>query len=337
MNKQWLARALTAVALLGAAVSGVLAAGSGKPLPREIVIPGERVFPESLTSTREGSVLIGSIGARTIFRAGPGAMRAEVFIKPGTDGLQSIFGVLADDRSGTLWACSNTNPFEPPASTPAAPAAPAALYAFALTSGAPKGHFPFPTAGALCNDIAVAGDGTVYATDTANMQVVRLRPGEKSLAVWAGQGAFGPKGGVLDGIAVLDHRVIVGTLATSKLFSVPIEGDGRSGRVTESALDRPLERPDGIRRFGAGELLVVEGGGEGRLSRVTLRGDTGRALTLKSGYPDGAVAVTVVGRTAYVLEGQLATLMGGRVQKALASLRPKPFRATAVEVGSPQP
>ena len=41
-----------------------------------------------------------------VFRAPKGAATAEVWIKPGTNGLQRILGVLADPKSGTLWVCS---------------------------------------------------------------------------------------------------------------------------------------------------------------------------------------------------------------------------------------
>ena len=54
----------------------------------------------------------------------------------------------------------------------------------------------------------------------------------------------------------------------------------------------------------------------------------------EEGYPDGPVAVTVVGTTAYVLEGQLAAFMRG--PNAPATPPPtKPFKATAVQVGKP--
>jgi sugar lactone lactonase YvrE len=319
---------LTAAVLGGCGVLG--GAACAAELPSEIVIPGERVFPESLTSSADGSVFIGSIQAKTIFRAKPGAATAEAWVNPGTDDLQSIFGVLADDRSHTLWACSSTPAFGPPGG---APPPPAALYAFDLKTGAPKGHYVFPTAGGLCNDIAVAADGTAYATDTMNMEVVRLKKGAKALEVWAGNGAFGPKGGVLDGISVLGKRVLVNALVTSKLFSVPINGDGSAGTVVEVKLDRPIERPDGMRAFGKEGLLVVEGGHGGRLSRITLNGDSGVATTIKEGYPDGPVAVTVVGTTAYVLEGQLALMM--RRGPATTDSPAKPFHATAVPVGKP--
>jgi hypothetical protein len=54
---------------------------------------------------------------------------------------------------------------------------------------------------------------------------------------------------------------------------------------------------------------------------------------LKEGFPDGPVAVTVVGTTGYVLEAQFASMrppQGGGAPPA-----PKPFKATGVEVGKP--
>ena len=227
------------------------------PRLREIVIPGEKIFPESITSAKDGSVIIGSIGARTIWRAQKDSGNAEAWIQPGTDGMQGVFGVFADDKAGTLYACSGT--FGPPGGPPPPPSA---LHTFDLETGAPKGHYPMPTPGAFCNDIAVDSDGNAYASDTSNMQVARLKKGAKALEVWAGaDGAFGPKGGVLDGIAVLGNRVLVNALLTSKLFSVPIEKGGKAGGVTEVKLDRAIERPDGMRSFGKDSLLVVEGGG----------------------------------------------------------------------------
>jgi sugar lactone lactonase YvrE len=308
---------------------GATAAAHAASPPAEILIPGERVFPESLTSTVDGAVIIGSIGARTIFRAPPGSGQAEVFVKPDTDGMKGIFGVLADNKSNTLYACSGI--FGPP--QPGQSPAVAALYTFDLKTGAPKGHYPMPSDGGSCNDIAVGADGTAYATDSRNMEVVRLKKGAKALDVWTGSGGeLGAKGGVLDGIAVLGDRVIVNVLLTGKLFSAPIGKDGTAGTVTEIKLDNPLTRPDGMRSFGKSSLLVAEAGsGNGRLTRVDLNGDSGKVTTLKEGFPGGPVSVTVVGTTAYVLEGQLGLMMGRGDPNAKAT----PFHAVAVPVGKP--
>jgi len=313
---------VTSLSLLVAVVTATTAQAAS--LPAEITIPGERIFPESLTSTADGSVIIGSVGARTIFRAKPGSATAEAWIQPGTDGMNGIFGVLADNKSKTLWACSNL--LGPPG---AAPPTPSALYAFDLKTGAPKGHYQLPTPGGMCNDIAVGPDGAAYATDTANMEVVRLAKGGKQLEVWAGSGAFGPKGGVLDGIAFVGKNLIVSTLVTSKVFSIPVVSGGKAGAITELTLDRPLERPDALRAFGKNSVLLTETGAGGRLARITFGKDTNKVTTLKEGFPDGPVSVAVVGKTAYVLEGQLSAM------RAPGSPPTKPFRATAVEVGKP--
>lgn len=317
---------------LALAVAAVVSTSAQAEAPAEIIAPGERLFTESLTSTADGSVIIGSVGGRTIFRARPGESRAEAWIQPGTDGLAGVFGVLADGQSGTLWACSGTFGAPPGAG---APPPPSALHAFDLKTGAPKGKWTVPTAGGFCNDVAVGADGTAYITDTSNMEVASLKPGAQALEVWAGSdGSFGPKGGILDGIAVVQDKVVVNALRTGKLFSVPIGKDGKAGAVAEVKLDRPLEAPDGQRSWGPDSILVVEGGSGGKLSKVTLSGanlDTGKVTTIKEGFPDGPVAVTVVGETAYVLEGQLGLMRAPPNPDA----KPKPFRAVAVAVGKP--
>lgn len=133
----------------------------------------------------------------------------------------------------------------------------------------------------------------------------------------------------MDGIAVLGQRVIVNLLATSNLFSIPIEAGGKAGPIARIVLDRPIDRPDGMRSYGKDSLLVVESGGVGKLSRVSLRGNKGSVVTLHEGYPDTPVAVTVVGNTAYVLESQFPAM---RADPAIAT---QPFKATAVSLAQP--
>ena len=111
---------------------------------------------------------------------------------------------------------------------------------------------------------------------------------------------------------------------------VLIDSDGKAATISEVMLNRTIERPDGMRRFGKNSLLLVESGGSGKLSRLAINGDTGDLTTLKEGFPDGPVSVAVVGTTGYVLEGQLKTLFGAVGSQVL----PRPFHATAVSVGA---
>ncbi len=83
----------------------------------------------------------GSTAKGTIYRAAPGAAQAEPWILASTAGLTNVLGVLADDKSNTLWVCQNT--------TGGRGGAPVvgqtALRSFDLKTGAAKGTYPFPT------------------------------------------------------------------------------------------------------------------------------------------------------------------------------------------------
>src|SRR4029077_11160325 len=72
-----------------------------------IPVPGKKAFPESITSTSDGSLFVGRLGDGGIVRVNPRKAESTVFIQPGASGSRSILGVFADEASSTLWACSN--------------------------------------------------------------------------------------------------------------------------------------------------------------------------------------------------------------------------------------
>src|SRR6266403_3295473 len=158
--------------------------------PLSIGLPGARAFPESITSTSDGTLFVGRLGEGGIVRADlrPGAVT--VFVAPGASGSRSITGVFADDASGILWACSND------LSALGGPSGGrdhgSALKGFDLPTGAARRNVPLPGPNAFCNDIAVDATGAVYVTDSAGPNVLRLPAGASTFEVFASNPQFLP-------------------------------------------------------------------------------------------------------------------------------------------------
>lgn len=260
----------------------------------EITFNGDRIFPESLTSTKDGTLFIGSLGQDSVYRATPASSKADVWIQPKSSGLSTVLGVLADEASDTLWVCASA--------TGGRNGAPVvgetALKAFNLKTAAFKASYAFPSNG-LCNDIAVARDGTVYATDTTQGRVLRLKKGAKAFDVWASDPMLLA---TADGIVLLaDGHVYLNSVGQGTLMRIPVNRDGSAGTITKLEPSRPLQGPDGMRAVGRNTVLLVEGG---RLDEVTFNGDKADVKVLKEGLP-GITAVTLSEGTAYVSEARL--------------------------------
>ena len=311
-------RQIVSAAAMLAAVCSCAIQAADRP---EITFSDGRIFPESLTSTRNGAIFFGSLGKDSVYRAAPNASVAEVWIKPGTAGLTTVLGVLADERAGTLWVCASA--------TGGRGGAPVvgetALKAFNLSNAALKASYPFPGNG-LCNDIAVAPDGTVYATDTIGARVLRLKKGGTALDPWAAD----PLLGTADGIALLaDGAVYVNSVGSGTLMRILVKPDGTAGAITKLETSRPLQTPDGMRSVGKKTMLLVEGAG--RLDEVTIDGDKAEIKVLKEGLT-GPTAVTLAGGMAYVAEARL----NYRNDPKLRDQDPGPFRAVGVPYRAPK-
>ena len=272
----------------------------------EIALPGEHAFPESITSSTDGTLYVSSPGAGGVLRIEPG-QKPEMWIQPGAYGTRSTFGVLADETSSTLWVCSND------ASALGAPGPSTVkgsfLKGFDLKTGAGKISARLPGDRALCNDMAIAPDGSVLVTDSLAPEILRLQPGAKALEVFVQSPMFQPpkQGAGLDGIVFGgDGNLYVDLFSDAKLFRVDMKV-GLPGKVTELKASRAMTLTDALRGSSAKSFLMIEGGG--RLDRVTIDGDSARIDTLKEGMA-GPTGVTTVGATAYVSEGQLSRLFG---------------------------
>jgi sugar lactone lactonase YvrE len=279
----------------------------------------DKTFPESVTSTGDGTIYAGSFKNGGVLRAKPGG-KAEQFIKPGAGGSRSTFGVLADARSGTLYVCSNdlsARNVPGPGDTKGA-----WLKTFDLATGEPKGSFALHNPTSFCNDIAVGRDCTAYVSDSAAPYIYSLKPGGTALETWASDPQLAPaKGGVgLDGIAVgADGNVYVTTFIPAKLFKVTARG-GKAGEVTELKPSRPLDHADAMRAFGD-RLLLIEG--NGKLDEVTVKGYAAEIETIKDGLTE-PVSVTQVGDTGWIAEGKLSYIIGPNKEKDPGPFEIKP-------------
>ncbi len=302
-------KSIALAALLGAACLGPAAIAAPSA---SIAIDDTGVFPESMTSTASGDLIIGSSAKGTIYRAKAGEAKAGVWIDGKTSGISALLGVYADDKSRTLYACS--------AALGAAPDkadALSALRTFDLATGAAKAAYPMPGGGkALCNDIAITKDGTVYVSETLGGQVLVLKKGASALATWVKD----PRLGFVDGIAIGgDGAVYVNTVTTGHMYRIPIGAGGAAGDIVELQPSVKLGGPDGLRSIGGLRFLQAENQ-VGRISLVSVTGTTATVTALKEGEP-GVTAVALVKGQVWGLNAKMAY----RRDPALKDKDPNPF------------
>lgn len=282
-----------------------------------ITLPGDRVFPENLSSDQAGNIYVGNLGMGGVYRIKANSTVAEGWIEPGAYGSSGVLGVLADERSNTLWVCSNNLTglgVTIPGDTVST------LKGFDLKTGQGKISVPLPTTPSLCNDIAIGPDGSAFVSNSSSPEVLRLAPGARSFEIWftdpalqlpAGQYGF-------DGLAFgEDGNLYINRYDPADLYRIEVQG-GEAGRVTKLSPSRPLAGTDAIRLLGGNSFLMVEG--IGKLDRMTVKGDSAIVETLKAGF-DIPTSATLVGNTIWVSESQFEYLDGPKKTQ-----QPPPFR-----------
>ncbi len=251
--------------------------------PAPITIRSKNLFPESITSTADGAIIIGSFGTSTIWRIPPGENNAAQWIdSSNTKG--PLLGVLADEKSGRLLICQ------------------AGVKTFDLKTGAVREVLAIPTANPFCNDLAVREDGTIYVTDTTGAKVFMFPKGVTT----AVEVASDPLLAGADGLAFLSDpdKLYVNSVTTGKLLRLDLAKDGKVTKITDLKLSRPLQSPDGMRPIDGKRLLIAEG--IGRTALGVPNGDSVEITTLKEGGMEGGTpAVTVTQGMGWTVEGKL--------------------------------
>lgn len=290
------------------------AAAAAQPAgPGPIAIADAGVFPESLAAARDGTVYVGNLSKGAIYRAAPRSAVASPWIDAAAGGMNRVMGLLVDEHHKLLWACTYA-----PVATGAPPVS--SIQTFDLATGKPRQRFAFPGKG--CNDMAIARDETVYATDFNGGAILRLRKGETAFAPWAAEPGFAS----VDGIAFLGDGTLIANTYTSPgtLLRIPIGPDGAAGKAVPITTSRPLVRPDGMRSIGGPRLLMIEG--EGRLDEVTIAGDTAQIRPIREGIANGPTAVALAGPDAVVSIGNFAAMRQPGSGDVRASLLRVPYR-----------
>src|SRR5262245_6357236 len=232
--------------------------------PAVISIPSKNLFPESITSTKDGTIIIGSWGTNSIWRIPVGTNSAVKWIDA-SNAAGPLLGVLADEKSGRLLVCK------------------AGVKTFDLKTGAAREALTLPTANPFCNDLAVRNDGSIYVTDTNGAKVFMFAKG-KTEAV---QVASDPLLAGADGLAFLSDpgKLYVNSVTTNKLLRLDLAKDGTVTKIMELKLSRPLQGPDGMRPIDGKRLIIAEG--VGRTAIAVPNGDTIEVTIIKEGGMEG--------------------------------------------------
>jgi sugar lactone lactonase YvrE len=220
-----------------------------------------RLIPEGIAWDERGQrFLIGSIAQRKIVQLRPGG-KPRSFSRP-NDGLDAVIGLAVDAPRGWLYAVT-TNGFEVADEKQRRNA----VVRYDLKQRRLVARLPVPEAVQL-NDVTVARDGGVYASDSGGGSVFHLAPGAKAFTHVGEAGSLRGANGLT---VAPDGRLYV-TLSTG------------IARVDAGQAER-LPQPDDVVTGGIdglywheGDLLGVQNGcNPGRVIRVRLA-DAGRRI-----------------------------------------------------------
>ncbi|SRR5579875_129761 len=271
---------------------------------RDITIDGAGIYPESVTASADGTVFVGSLGG-TIYRAAPGRRRADPWIRrSASNGLLSIFGVLADDRMHALWVCTS------PAALPGGiPKGTSAVLRFDLSTGALTGRYRLPSAKSICDDIAIDRDGTAFVADIGAGEILTLAPHGDALQVFAHASEL--EG--IDGIAFAgDGTLYIDNVRKNELLRVERGPDGRFAGLARLRTSVPIGAPDGFRPVGGSRFVLAESR-LGRIDAVSIVGEEARIEPLRTGLDSPSGAAFARG-TVYAVEGKIEYLFDPKLR-----------------------
>ena len=276
----------------------------------------DNFFPEGIAISKKGDIYVGSLKENKIVSFKNKKKEAEPFIPSNSNGLISVIGILADDRSKILWACSSN-----PGVTNYPSDNPVSLKAFDLNTGESLQSYKFPNGG-FCNDITLDTNGNIYVTDSFNPRILRLNKSQSRLETWFKNDAFKGEGFNLNGITFIDNHIYTVKMNSGELFKIGVADNGKPFNFTKIDLPRPLNAPDGIKAIDKNNLLVVEN--KGSLTNINLSDPI--TLKILKDNLDTPTTVAIKGKTAWVLQAQFGHLFGDE-----KNIPPGPFEIIGIQ------
>lgn len=228
-----------------------------------------KLIPEGIAFDPKGKrFFIGSTAARKIIVANANGAEVRDFSGP-DDKLDCVLGLAVDVAHDHLYAVSSNGFLEE-----AKKERRNAVFRYELTSGRLLDRFDAPEAMQL-NDLVVAADATIYATDSMSGTLFRKKPDEKTLT------RFGEKGALrgANGIALGDGRELYVAIST-----------GIASVNTETGEPTRLPQPDDVVTAGCDGLYWQKGDLLG-IQNVTIPGRVIRIRLAEHGSRIAGVSV----------------------------------------------
>lgn len=303
-------------ALLGITLAAL--SGAAHAAGKDVTIDDSKVFTESISSDAAGNLYAGSTKG-IVFRATPGSAKAVAWIKPDdANKIRQLLGVLADDKSNTLWVC-NIAGFGGPGA-----GGDSTAVAFNLKTGAFKSRHVLPGPNATCNDLTVSNSGKLYIAETSGGRIFSLAPGASDVKLEVQDAALSG----IDGIAfTADGKLYANNTRANTFFRVNLDGSGNYTSLSKLNVSLPLKGPDGLRLYKGNQLLQAETGNN-RIALLTIKGDDVDVKVLDDTF-QGPASVTHIGDTAYAVSGMINYMFDPN----LRDKDPGPFVMRAVPIG----
>lgn len=247
-----------------------------------ITLPGNAFFPEGIAAAADGTLYVGSITQGSIVRipADSTTPDAEELVEPGV-AQRGVIGLVVDDDRDRLWFC-DSSPLEPGGD----------LVGVDLETGEEEVRHAMPDPGAggdaadagadageadagaaapatFCNDVIVAPDGDLFATDSSG-RIFRVASADvddaNSASVWLEHSAISPPPGGFgaNGLDLVGDTLIIaanGLVAVDSTSNDPAS-TVRTISLTEGGAAATLCGPDGLQTVPGSDnqIVVVENG-----------------------------------------------------------------------------